>query len=74
MFSGLIDEELSEEEERAMALSCEISHLKKKHGDRWMKYYPYHPDKDYDDENGNPYNYGFGEDDDGENDDWWRKE
>jgi hypothetical protein len=29
-----------------------------------MKYYPYHLDKEYDDENGNPYNYGW--DDEGD--------
>jgi hypothetical protein len=34
-----------------------------------MKYYPYHLDKDYDDENGNPHNYGLEDD----SDDWWRK-
>lgn len=26
-----------------------------------MKYYPYHPGKNYDGENGNPYDYGFGD-------------
>ena len=31
-----------------------------------MKYYPFHLDANYDDENGNPYNYGF--EDDGEED------
>ena len=36
-----------------------------------MKYYPYHLDKDHDDENGNPYNYGF-DDGEEENDNWWR--
>lgn len=28
-----------------------------------MRYYPYHLDKDHDDENGNPYNYGITGDD-----------
>ena len=40
-----------------------------------MKYYPYHLDAAYDDENGNPYDYGFGDDKDesDEADDWWKK-
>jgi hypothetical protein len=71
IFSGFIDEDLSPEEERARELECEIIHLKRRHGDDWMKYYPYHLDKNYDDENGNPYNYGFDEEDE-EDDDWWR--
>ncbi len=67
--------ELTPEEERRVHLEIEIKHLKRKHGDRWMRYYPYHLDPDYDDENGNPYDYGFGEDfdEDEEGDDWWRK-
>jgi hypothetical protein len=71
-FEGQIDEELSPEEERARALEIEVSHIKRKYGNDWMKYYPYHLDKRYDDENGNPYNYGFEEDDE-DKDDWWRK-
>ena len=38
-----------------------------------MKYYPYHLDRNYDAENGNPYDYGFGSDeydDDDKGDDW----
>jgi len=38
-----------------------------------MKYYPYHLDKDYDDENGEPYNYGLDDEEDDEDDDWWRR-
>ena len=77
LFSGFIDEELSPEEERARHLEIEIKHTKRKYGDDWMKYYPYHLDANYDDENGNPYNYGFdadsyGDEDDDENDNWWR--
>jgi hypothetical protein len=46
----------------------------RRRGDDWMKYYPYHLDKNYDDENGNPYDYGFGEEEDDEDDDnWWRQ-
>jgi hypothetical protein len=46
----------------------------RKYDDDWMKYYLYHLDKNYDDENGNPYDYGFEEDDDEEEDDtWWRR-
>jgi hypothetical protein len=70
----MIDEDLSPDEERARELECEIIHLKRRHGDDWMKYYPYHLDKNYDDENGNPYDYGFGEEEDDEDDDnWWRR-
>jgi hypothetical protein len=70
---GMIDEDLSPEEERARALQIEIQHIKRKYEDDWMKYYPYHLDPNYDDENGKPYDYGFGEDDDEEQDDWWRR-
>ncbi|HYV95126.1 MAG TPA: hypothetical protein VE978_25345 [Chitinophagales bacterium] len=74
-FEGMIDEELTPEEERARQLEFEIEHLKRKYEDDWMKYYPYHLDPEYDDENGNSYDYGFGDDDDDEeeSDDWWRK-
>ena len=71
LFSGFVDEELSPNEERAIQLEIEIKHLKRKYGDDWMKYYPYHLDENYNDENGNPYDYGF--EDDEEDDDWWRK-
>lgn len=73
-FSGFINEELSPEEERARELEIEIKHLKRKYGDDWMKYYPYHLDANYDDENGNPYNYGFEDEkgDENEDDNWWR--
>ncbi len=73
LFSNLIDEELTPEEERARELEIELSHLKKKHGDNWMKYYPYHLDAAYDDENGNPHNYGIDDTDEDSNDNWWRK-
>ena len=72
LFSGFIDEDLTREEERVRELEFEIRHLKRKYGDEWMKYYPYHLDANYDDENGNPYNYGFDDDDD-EDDNWWRQ-
>ncbi|MEA3497291.1 MAG: hypothetical protein U9R42_14785, partial [Bacteroidota bacterium] len=71
LFEGFSDEELSPDEERTMQLECETNHLKRKYGNDWMKYYPYHLDPDYDDEKGNPYNYGFGGED--EDDNWWRK-
>jgi hypothetical protein len=70
-FAGQVEENLTPDEERAHALEIEVQHIKKKYGDDWMKYYPYHLDKTYDDENGNPHDYGFENDDDGE-DDWWR--
>ena len=38
-----------------------------------MKYYPYHLDADFDDEKGNPYNYGFDDPEEDSNDGWWRK-
>ncbi len=72
LFAGFSDEELSPEEERAMQLECEIKHLKRKHDADWMKYYPYHLDPEYDDQDGNPYDYGFGEEED-DDDDWWRR-
>lgn len=75
MLADMVDEELSPEEERARELEMEINYLKRKYGSRWMRYYPYHLDPDYDDEDGNPYDYGFGEDerDDDGDDDWWRR-
>jgi hypothetical protein len=74
LFSGFIDEDLSHQEERERALEFEIRYLKRKYDDDWWKYYPYHLDKKYDDENGNPHDYGFGEDEDedGDDDKWWR--
>jgi len=72
LFAGMVDDELDPEEERARALEIEIRHLKGKYGDEWMKYYPYHLDSNFDDDDGNPYNYGF-DDDEEENDNWWRK-
>lgn len=71
LFSERIVEQLTPEEERSRALEIEVRHIRKKYGDDWMKYYPYHLDKNYDDESGKPYNYGFEDDD--ENTDWWRK-
>lgn len=73
LFSEFIDEKLSPEEERARALEIEVKHIKRKYGNDWMKYYPYHLDPEYDDENGNPYNYGFDEDEEDEDDGWWRR-
>ena len=72
LFSDFVEENLTPEEERARELEWEITHLKKKYGDEWMKYYPYHLDADYDDENGNPHDYEFGDEED-DSDDWWRR-
>ena len=72
-FKDMVDEELTPEEERARALEIEIRHIQKKYGDDWMKYYPYHLDKNYDDENGSPHDYGFGDEEDDDEDNWWRK-
>jgi len=73
--SGFVDEELTPEEERERQLRFEINYLKKKYDDDWKKYYPYHLDANFDDENGNPYGYSFGDEEDNEEegDDWWRK-
>jgi hypothetical protein len=74
LFEGMVDEHLTPEEERARHLEIEVQHIKRKYGHDWMKYYPYHLDRNYDDENGNPYDYGFGADDEDEEEDtWWRK-
>jgi hypothetical protein len=67
LFSGSDDEELAPEEERKRMLETEIRHLKRKYDDEWIKYYPHHLDPEYDDEDGNPYDYGVGEEDD---EDW----
>jgi hypothetical protein len=72
LFADMVDEQLTPEEERARELEWEVRHIQKKYGDDWMKYYPYHLDKDYDDADGNPHDYGFGKDDE-EDDTWWRK-
>lgn len=73
LFSNFSDEQLSAEEERARELEIEVSHIKRKYGDDWKKYYPYHLDPDYDDESGNPYDYGFGDGyDEDDPDDWWK--
>lgn len=73
LFAGFVDEELSPEEERARQLECEIKRLKRKYGKDWEKYYPYHLDPKYDDEDGNPYDYGFGQEAQDDGDDWWRR-
>ncbi len=72
-FKNMVDEELTPAEERARALEIEVRHIQKKYGDDWMKYYPYHLDKNHDDENGNPHDYGFGEEEDDDDDNWWWK-
>jgi hypothetical protein len=72
LFKDMVDEDLTPEEERARALEIEVQHIQRKYGEDWMKYYPYHLDKDYDDEYGNPYDYGMGADDE-DDDDWWRR-
>jgi hypothetical protein len=74
-FKDMIDEKLTPEEERQRMFDIELQQIKKKYGADWMKFYPYHLNPEYDDEFGNPYNYGFGEDDfddDEIEDDWWR--
>ena len=69
---GFIDEELTPEEERARLLEMEVEHIKRKYGDDWKKYYPYHLDPEYDDEHGNPHDYGVNLNDDTDPADWWR--
>jgi len=73
-WAGFVDEDLSPEEERARHLEIEVAHLKRRYGEDWQKYYPYHLDPEYDDEHGNPYDYGFGELNEPDPDDWWRGE
>lgn len=73
LFKDMVHEDLTPEEERARELEWEITRLKKKYDDDWMKYYPYHMDPKYDDENGNPHDYGFGKEDEEEGEDWWKK-
>ena len=72
LHAGFIEEDLSPEEERLRYLAIEVAHIKRKYGSDWRKYYPYHLDPEYDDEYGNPHDYGFGDLEDDE-DDWWRK-
>jgi hypothetical protein len=38
-----------------------------------MKYYPCHLDQEYDEENGESYDYGFGDEEEDEDDNLWRK-
>jgi hypothetical protein len=71
LFSRFEDEDLTPEEERQRKLGWEVERIKRKYGDDWMKYYPYYLDANYDDDYGNPYDYGFGDDED--DDDWWRR-
>lgn len=74
LFKDMIFEDLSPEEERRRMLDIEIRHIQRKYGDEWMKYYPYHLDEKYDDENGEPHDYGIDFlDDDDDDDDWWKK-
>ncbi len=69
LFSNFIDEDLSPEEERARELERELEYLKRKHGRDFWKYYPYHLDKHFDNEYGEPFDYGWDEDD--EEEEWW---
>lgn len=61
LFGSFKKECLSPQEERARSLENEVNYIKIKYGDDWMKYYPYHLDPEYDDNSGNPYDYGFGD-------------
>jgi hypothetical protein len=72
LFEGHEEHESTPEEERARVLEIEVQHIKRKYGDDWMRYYPYYLDKNYDDENGKPYNYGIDDEEDDE-DSWWKK-
>lgn len=73
LWGDFVDEDLSPEEERARALEIEVEHIKRRYGDEWMKYYPYHLDPKYDDKNGNPHDYGFGHREDDDPADHWKK-
>jgi hypothetical protein len=72
LFKGVSYEDLTPDEERARELEIEIQHLQRKYRGDWMKYYPYHLDSSYDDEEGNPYNYDLGDFEiDDEDDEHW---
>lgn len=76
LFKDMVHEDLGPEEERRRMLDIEIQHLKRRYGNDWMKYYPYHLDPEHDDEDGNPYDYGANgswDDEEDEDDQWWRK-
>lgn len=73
LWGNFVDEDVSPEEERARALEIEVEHIKRRYGDDWMEYYPYHLDPKYDDENGNPHDYGFGHGKDDDPADYWKK-
>ena len=74
LFKDFVDEDLSPEEERFRILEIEVEHIKKKYGSEWMKYYPYHLDPCFDDDDGKPFNYGLeeGDDDKEDEDKWWQ--
>ena len=72
LLAGFSDEVLSKEEERERILEIEVNYVRKKYGEYYMKYYPFHLDKNYDDANGNPYDYGFEEDEDADDNWWWK--
>ncbi|GEM_PF-851249 len=72
--ANFIQEDLSPAEERQRELEIELQHIKRKYGADYMKYYPYHLDPKYDDEHGNPHDYGFGDvDDEKDEDNWWKQ-
>ena len=57
LFSNFEEDHRSPQEQRQADLDIEVRHLKRKYSDKWMKYYPYHLDEDFDDQCGNPYDY-----------------
>ncbi len=67
--SHFVEDDRTPEQQRADELEMEITYLMRKHGDRWDRYYPYHLDKNYDDEYGNPYDYLKGYEADYDDDD-----
>jgi hypothetical protein len=64
LLSGDNDEYLTPDEERIIELEITVEAIKRKYGDDWLKYYPYHLDPIFDDDDGNPWDYGMGNEED----------
>ena len=57
LFSNFEEDNRNPQEQRQADLEIEVRNIKRKYGDEWMKYYPYHLDENFDDQYGNPYDY-----------------
>jgi hypothetical protein len=65
---NFVEENVSPEESRRRQLEIEINYLKRKYDADWMKYYPFHLDKDFDDESDDAFDEF---DDNGQEDEGW---